>query len=673
MNTNSHKPFAGQPIFIPGSHHIHVAQVGETLEYIAEIYKQDLAELIAVNGLHLPSAVQDNTFVQLLPHIQPISLVSIIIPLYNESRHVSELCQAIQNQTYSHIEVLLIDAGSTDNTIEIAANYFPVMCCNQRIQSYTARNLGIRNARGSYLIFTDGDCIPRSDWVERLVRKLDQGYDTVAGDTHAVLWSQSVMCRAFLEEAPRAWLEYAGGQVTAWFPTCNVAYRRTVFERLGLFQEHNTGSDVLFSKKAGEAGFSCAIEPMAVVDHYYAQGYNEILQKWLRYGEKRQMNGRRLAFAIAQISLFPFHLVDSIIKRSFSQDIINNFIENVLIKSCIKTVHQLFDTIGSARGCLKRKKHYSQTQLLVSNESYSTPKTSSVLPTSKEYLLKAKASIIVPLYNEGRHVRSLCEALQIQTYQNIQVILVDNGSTDNTVSIASEYFDVFKCPNPGSYHARNVGLASASGEYILFTDGDCVPHPLWVEQMVTSLSDGYDVVAGSTLGIDFHNNTICQELVRGSLAKMAFKGTKATCYFPTCNVSYRRTVFEKLGYFRNYSGSDTRFSQEAFKAGFRCIIDPKSIVYHHIADSYWELCQRWFRAANHRNLKWYGIISAILRIGFLPVSLIISAVNELFEADVVNKQILQEIMARLIRKLFVDIFFSSGAIYARIKPPRRVF
>ena len=87
-------------------------------------------------------------------------------------------------------------------------------------------------------------------------------------------------------------------------------------------------------------------------------------------------------------------------------------------------------------------------------------------------------SIVLPVYNSETCMRSAIESCINQTYENIEIIIVDDGSTDNTAQIANEYANkdkriiVLSQENVGSSGARNNGLKHASGEYVQFLDSD---------------------------------------------------------------------------------------------------------------------------------------------------------------------------------------------------------
>lgn len=104
-------------------------------------------------------------------------------------------------------------------------------------------------------------------------------------------------------------------------------------------------------------------------------------------------------------------------------------------------------------------------------------------------------SIIIPMYNEGNTIVNMLDSLIKQTYIDFEVILVNDGSSDNTEQIAMQYpekdsrFLYLKQENKGVSAARNYGLSRAKGDYVLFLDADDTILAQYLEKMIVEFSD----------------------------------------------------------------------------------------------------------------------------------------------------------------------------------------
>lgn len=109
-----------------------------------------------------------------------------------------------------------------------------------------------------------------------------------------------------------------------------------------------------------------------------------------------------------------------------------------------------------------------------------------------------KASVIIPAYNGDRYIEEAIEGILAQTYSNYEIIVVDDGSTDNTKAVVQQYgakIKYFTQHNQGVASSRNLGLSKAKGEYIAFLDQDDVFLPHKLESQVALLEQN------SSLGI----------------------------------------------------------------------------------------------------------------------------------------------------------------------------
>ena len=98
-------------------------------------------------------------------------LITIIINVYNGEKFIKKCLDCILNQTYKNLEVLIINDGSTDNTLKICESYIDnrIRIINQENKGVTiAKNVGIDNAKGKYLYFIDADDFIEKDTIEYL-------------------------------------------------------------------------------------------------------------------------------------------------------------------------------------------------------------------------------------------------------------------------------------------------------------------------------------------------------------------------------------------------------------------------------------------------------------------------------------------------------------------------
>lgn len=104
--------------------------------------------------------------------------------------------------------------------------------------------------------------------------------------------------------------------------------------------------------------------------------------------------------------------------------------------------------------------------------------------------MKTRVSVVVPCYNEERHLEGCLRSLAAQTVPPYEVIVVDNNSTDNSVKIAKSHgAKVVHEKRQGIAHARNAGFDAAAGDIIARIDADSVADKGWIEAIITAMND----------------------------------------------------------------------------------------------------------------------------------------------------------------------------------------
>ena len=168
-------------------------------------------------------------------------------------------------------------------------------------------------------------------------------------------------------------------------------------------------------------------------------------------------------------------------------------------------------------------------------------------------------SVIVPVYNVEKYLRRCIDSIINQTYTNLEIILVDDGSPDNCGKICDEYADkdsrikVIHQQNGGLSAARNAGLDIATGDYIGFVDSDDYIAPEMYEKLYEALvqSDA-DVSICNFQRVDEEGNRLkTREKINNDIftnyqALTELQGNKGLCFIIVCNKLFNKALFNEV-------------------------------------------------------------------------------------------------------------------------------
>jgi len=165
-----------------------------------------------------------------------------------------------------------------------------------------------------------------------------------------------------------------------------------------------------------------------------------------------------------------------------------------------------------------------------------------------------KVSVIIPTYNSAQYICETLDSVLAQTYKDYEIIVVDDGSTDNTREVLKPYMSKIKYiykENGGPASARNVGIKNARGEYIAFLDSDDIWLPEKLEKQIEYLQSNPDIALVYSDCIRFNENGVCQRksnvyhLREGYIFFKLLEGN----FITTSTVIVRRECLDKVGYF----------------------------------------------------------------------------------------------------------------------------
>jgi len=238
---------------------------------------------------------------------QELPRVSIVVPVYNGERTIAACVNALLELDYPRrlVQTIVVDNNSTDNTPDVLQEFEGIDVVFEPKQgAYQARNTGIEFAEHDLIAFTDADCIPKPDWLSRLVGCLNRQPRRQAGkpalhcqlptDDPAIvggkveaypasnLVERYIDCRKILDQEKMA---RETGFSLPFFVTANCLVRRDVFDRIGAFDTFfKIAGDADLCWRAQVAGFRLTYCPDAVVIHRHRSNLLGLYSQSFEYG-----------------------------------------------------------------------------------------------------------------------------------------------------------------------------------------------------------------------------------------------------------------------------------------------------------------------------------------------------------------------------------------------------
>jgi GT2 family glycosyltransferase len=230
-------------------------------------------------------------------------------------------------------------------------------------------------------------------------------------------------------------------------------------------------------------------------------------------------------------------------------------------------------------------------------------------PVSSLLTARPRVSVVVCTYNGGRTLEQCLRSLEALDYPDYEVIVVDDGSTDDTRAIVSRFPAVTAIhqENQGLSVARNVGLQVATGSIVAYTDSDCFADRDWLTHLVDQLErSGATAVGGPNLTPEDGATAACVAAAPGQPTHV-LESDQVAEHIPGCNMAYRREVLVAInGFDPQYrkAGDDVDVCWRLQQAGHWITFAPGAMVWHH---------RRQTPRAYLRQQAGYGEAEALLR------------------------------------------------------------
>ncbi len=219
-------------------------------------------------------------------------------------------------------------------------------------------------------------------------------------------------------------------------------------------------------------------------------------------------------------------------------------------------------------------------------------------------------SVIVPTRDRPAALRDCLRALEAQTFERYEIVVVDDGSRDArsvaTIVEGVARARLVRADGRGPAAARNRGAAAATGPFLCFTDDDCAPSPAWIASMHDALADGARAVAGPTRNATTQNRyAAASQSITNHLVESSFDPARASVSFaPTSNLACAVTTWQDVPFDEDYpaaAGEDRDWCSRARALGIEIRYASSATVDHRpdlSARTFWRQQMRYGRGAH---------------------------------------------------------------------------
>lgn len=456
--------------------------------------------------------------------------VSIIVPTYNVENYLEECMDSILSQSLENIEIICVDDGSTDKSGVILERYAKM---DSRVKVFhntnggygKAMNFGLSKSTGEFIGIVEPDDYITDDMFEKLyiaakenlVTFVKSNFKRFYGDKEIrtfeeITFSENkdyynrvispkddptvlfgtmniwtgIYSRVFIEENEIRFNETPGASFQDngfWFQTMTLAENIYLLDDFFYMNRRDNPNS---SVKGTEKAF-CVLEEFAFIENFL-NTHLDIRPIFIEYFVKCKLIGYIGAYNRSSTN----HKISFILKAS--EDLYRHFdageirkklygpIQWKKLNTIISDPIQFFleDVSDGGNGYNKRLTETFEKIAIAKNKLNLLEQigANSIIQISEVQMKEPKVSIVVPAYNVEQYIDECIESILTQTLEDIEVICVDDGSTDGTFDKLLEWrkrdkrIKIVCQTNTGSGFARNQAMKVATGQYIMFMDAD---------------------------------------------------------------------------------------------------------------------------------------------------------------------------------------------------------
>lgn len=403
--------------------------------------------------------------------------LSVIVCTRNRPQELDGCIRALLNSEDKDFELVVVDNASDDDRTEKVVKVYPEVryVREDRPGLDIARNAGIRSASRELVAYTDDDVVVSPEWTRAVKEAFDDPQvmavtglviplrlDTEAQYIFERDWSFNKGYRPKLFDH-RWFLDHSRYGAPAWEigAGANMAFRRDVFRLVGGFDERLdvgaagcSGDSEMWYRILAE-GWNCLYLPNIVVYHLHRSTMAGLMRQLFYY-----MRGH-VAALLVQYERYGYPGD----KRRIYLGLPQYYFKRLLEKTVINEI----------RGCISGWRYYRS----VKNAGRGTKIEEEPLVLGPAVVHdQTVVSVIIAAYNHAEYLGAAIESVLKQSFQRVEVVVVDDGSTDNTEEVCSRYeVRYVRVERVGPCAARNIGVQHCRGDYVVFLDADDLLYP----------------------------------------------------------------------------------------------------------------------------------------------------------------------------------------------------
>ena len=512
--------------------------------------------------------------------------ISIIIPVYNVENYLRSCLDSVLSQTYKDFEVLMVNDGSTDSSGAICQDFVER---DSRFHYFEkengglsdARNYGLDRAKGHYITFLDSDDFLFEDYLENLYHasRLSDSDITIGGycrfgDSNFYFYNDRFKSDSLVAFKDFQAIQYLDSMLDVTFITFSTAwgklFKRELFSELRFPYGKYAEDQFLIWKLYMKADKIYVFNGASYVYRMNPSGLSNIFTlKHLDYIdalEERIKDTKDIEGIEIQHS---FNMYRYVLQRILGQ------LEE----------HDYIDEAKEVREKLE----------LAEQGQY--PFLSDEVKEIEVENGGELVSIIVPVYNVEKYLRMCLDSIEHQTYSNIEVLLINDGSPDSSGEICQEYvardsrFRYFEKENGGLSDARNYGIERSNGMYLTFVDSDDWLSLTYVEDLYQAAirNDADTVVSHYTLynendknyyvhiWDDYYEKTYTLEEIIAALPSLELNGL---IFVTSWGNLFKKKLFNNIRFPKGKVIEDSRTNYKLFFNSERVTYIHKEIYYH---------------------------------------------------------------------------------------------